>query len=133
MRTTHDGVGEQLGQAERELVQQVGSRVRLAVPALVHARRQPEVGAQVHDVRDALDKSRGDPLRLAVRERDERDVDTLEVRGREGLVLECRVRGRERPIQVPYGCARVRVGGDVHHLDLRVNREQPEQLGPCVP
>ena len=133
VRTTHDGVGEQLGQAERELVHQVGSRVRLAVPALVHARRQPEVGAQVHDVRDAVDERGGDQLRLAVRECDEGDVDTGQIRGHVRRVLERPVRGGQRRIQVPYGCARVRVGGDVHHLDLRVSREQPEQLGPCVP
>jgi hypothetical protein len=55
--STLDGVGEQLGQTEREHVEQVRSLVRLAVPALVHGRRQPEVGAEVDDVCDALDKS----------------------------------------------------------------------------
>ena len=133
MRSTADGVAEQLGQAEGEPIEQVGSGVRLAVPLLVHARRQPEVGAQVHDVRDAVDERGGDQLRLAVRECDEGDVDTGQIRGHVRRVLERRVRGGQRRVQVAHGRARVGVGGDLHHLDLGVGGEQPEQLGPCVP
>jgi hypothetical protein len=68
-----------------------------------------------------------------VRECDERDVDPGEIPGLEGRVVERGVGSRQRRIQVPYGCARVRVGGDVDHLDLGMGGEQPEQLGACVP
>ena len=82
---------------------------------------------------DALDERGGDQLRLAVRKCDEGDVDTGEVRGRVRRVLERRIRGRQRRIQGADGRARVRVGGDMDHLDLGVRGEEPEQLGACVP
>jgi hypothetical protein len=107
--------------------------VRLCVPALVHARRQPEIGAQVHHVADALDERRSDQLRLAVRKCDEGDVEPGEIGRRVRRVLERRVRGRQRGIQRAHARARVRVGGHVDHLDLGVVGEQPEQLGACVP
>jgi hypothetical protein len=95
VRPPPDGIGEELGQPEREPVEQVRSGVRLAVPALVHVRRQTEIGAQVHDMADALDERPRDQLRLAVWKCDEGDVDPGEIGGSVRRVLERRVRGRQ--------------------------------------
>ena len=95
--------------------------------------RQPEVGAEVDDVRDAFDELRDQQLRLAVRQREEHEVEAAEVGDVDGAYREVAVGGLERRVQVADRRARVRVGGDVHDLDLGVAGEQPQQLGPCVP
>ena len=53
--------------------------------------------------------------------------------GHERRVDERRVRGGQRGEQLGHRGARVRVGGDLHHLDLGMAREQAQQLGARVP
>ena len=95
-----DLVAVELGHAERELLDQVGGGVGLAVPLLVVADRQPEVGAEVDDVGDGVDQIGGDRLRPAVREAQERDVEAGEVGRRHRLVGEALVRGRQRRVEL---------------------------------
>ena len=131
-----DAGTEELGQAERELIEQLGRRVRLAVPLRVVLGREAEVGAEIHDVGHAVaeaDEVADHVLRLTVRQAQEHDVEPREVRRLHRHVLEARVAGGERRIEVADRRARVRVRGDVHDVDVRMPGKQPEQLGPRVP
>ncbi len=68
MRPVADLVAVELDEAERELTQQARGGVRFAVPRLVLRRREPEVGAEVDDVRGrGGDQVRDEALRLPVR------------------------------------------------------------------
>ena len=65
-------------------------------------------------------------------QRQEHDVEPAEGGRVERDVLEARVGGAERRVQRSHRRARVRVGGDVHDVDVGVPGEQPQQLGPRV-
>ena len=113
-----------------------GARVRLAVPARVH------VGAAAGSRRRGRRRGRrrrassgqrapGDaPCGSAENTRSRpREVGRVERREPEVAVRRDRATGYRSPTRR----ARVRVGGDVHDLDLGVAGEQPQQLGPRVP
>ena len=123
----------QLDEPERERVDELGGGVGLAVPLLVRTGREPEVGAEVDDVRDLRDHRRRDPLRLAVRQREEHHVEPGQVGRFERPELETPVRGSQRREELADAAARVGIGGHVHRVDLGVAGEQPQQLGPRVP
>ena len=84
MRVLGDGVAVELGQPEREAVEQLGRAMRVAVPLGVVRRRQPEVGAEIDEVRDRVDELRGELLRLPVREREEDEIELGERAGSNG-------------------------------------------------
>ena len=74
-----DLVGEQLGQAVGEPVQQLRTGVGLAVPRRVERGvLEPEVGGEVHDVRHPLHERRHQRLGGAVRQATEDEVDAVE-------------------------------------------------------
>ena len=123
----------QLGQAEREPVEQVRCGVRLAVPLFVVGARKPEVGAEVDEVADGVDeRSARSPAtgRAAGRGRPHRGR-----RGRRPAAARTRATGRPRRATgtAPTRRAHVRVGGDLHHLDVGVAGEQAQQLCARVP
>ena len=123
----------QLDHPVREPTDQFGRGVGFAVPALVGVGGQPEVGAEIDDVRDPFEDLRDEQLRRAVRERGEDDVEAAQVGDVVGREPEVAVRRDQRRVQRPDRRTRVRVRGDVHDLDLRVPGEQPQQLGARIP
>ncbi len=126
-------VTEQLGQAEREPVEQRRCGVRRAVPLLVRRGGQPEVGAEVDDVPDASEQVGHETLRLAVRQREERDVDAVHHGGVPRLEDQSLIRGRQRRVQVGDRRAGVRRRDGPGRPELVVAREQAQQLGAGVP
>ena len=114
--------------------------MRLAVPGRVERRvTQPEVGGQVDDDPDPVPQGRDDPLRLAVREGAEHEIETVEaveaVRdvlvGR--LVDHSRVGGGQRRRVLPDQLTGVGMGGDRGHLDVGVARQETQELNARVP
>ena len=93
----------QLGQTEREPVEQVRCGMRLAVPLFVVGARKPEVGAEVDEVPDGVDQRSRDRLRLAVRQGEEDHIEAGEVAGLQRRVHERRVGRGERREQLRHG------------------------------
>ena len=127
-------VAVQLDHPVREATDQLGRGVRFAVPALVRVGRQPEVGAEVDDVRDAFEDLGDQQLRRAVRQRGEHEVEAAQVGdvvGREPEVAVRRDAATDRASADRR--ARVRVGGDVHDLDLGCPASSRSSSAPVYP
>ena len=100
-----------------------GARVRRAVPLRVVGGRQPEVGAEVHEVRDRVDELRRELLRLAVRAaRGTRGRARRARPGRTGTYSRPGYAAPSDGYSAPTVDARVRRRGDVHDVDVRVRR-----------
>ena len=117
----------------REATDELGRGVRFAVPTLIRIGRQPEVRAEVDDVRGTLEDLGNQQLRRAMGQRGEHQVETAHVGDVIGREPEIAVRRDERRIERADRGAGIRVGRDVHDLDLGVPGQQPQQLRPRIP
>ena len=99
MRVGGEVVAVQLDESVREPADGLGRVVRLAVPARVHVGRQPEVGAEIDDVRHVVEQAGQQRLARAVRQRAEHEVEPAQigrVERREHRVAVRRSERRER-------------------------------------
>ena len=126
---TDDRVAVQLGQPVHELRQELGTLVRLVVPLRVQLGiGQPEVSGQVDDRADLLAELGDDPLRGAVRQRQE---DKVEPVARVGVVRredEVRIGGREARVAGGGELARLALSGCDGDVEAAVQRAQAQQL-----
>ncbi len=127
-----DLIAVELDESVCELFGDVGRVMRLAVPAAVDVGRQPEVGAKIDDVTDVVEQARQQRLARAVRQRGEDQVETGEIGRIERRIAQVLVSTEQTRIELPHGRARVAVGGDVHHLDLGMSRQESQQLRPGI-
>ena len=128
-----DAVTEQLGQTEHELREQLGSLVGYAVPALVVGGGEPEVAAEVDEVRDAAGEVGHQALGFTVGQGEEDQVEAVEGRRVERIQGEARVGGGQRRVQLgdrDPGVGSRRCRDDVQ---VGVAGEEPQQLGAGVP
>ena len=116
-------------------VEQLGRGVGLAVPLLVASAAGSRKSAprSTTCATCSIDRAPATTLRLAVRQREEHEVEPGEVAGVERCRGRDAVGAGQRREQVADHGAGVGVGGDVHDLDLGVAGEQPQQLGARVP
>ena len=124
---------EQLGKAVDEPAEQLRGAVLEPVPERVERRvAEPEVGAEVDDEAGVVDESRHDVLRLARREGDEDDVETVEAGRVERGEGEVAVGGRQ--VRVERRDRRSGRAVALGHRDLenRVARQEPQQLRPEI-
>ena len=109
VRMGRELVAVELDHAVREPPHCLGRRVRLAVPPAVDVGRQPEVGAEIDDVRDVVDETREQRLARAVRQRAEQQIETAQLGGVECRERSIAVGGPERRVQVRDAGPRLRV------------------------
>ena len=141
-RGTGQRRAEQLRQPVDGLLEKLRRLVRLAVPGRVERGiTQPEVGRQVDDDPDPVTQGRHDPLRLAVREGAEHEIEAVEAveAGSSGcsrsgrLVDHSGVGGGQRRRVLPHQLTGAGMRGDRGHLDVGVARQETQELNARVP
>ncbi len=130
---TPEVVPVQLGEPVDEAVQELGGRVGLAVPGGVEGWiGQAEVGGQVHHGPDVGDEVGHQMLGLAVGQRQEDQIQTVQLPHLGRCVHERGIGGRQGGGVVGHGLAAVPSGRGHHHLQFGVTGTETEEFDPGV-